>query len=365
MQRIESLDWQRGLLAVSIMVYHLTGWHHHHPDASEVLGRLGVYGVSMFFVLSGLSMALVYSNFIRDGRSSIAFFVRRIFRIWPLLWLAIAVVTVGDVLVRHNDVNWGLVFLNVTTLFGFVSPNSYINTGAWSIGNEMVYYALTPALIWTYNKQLCLGNAVLAVATAIGAYFAFYAMSADDTLAMQWNLYINPFNNLFLYCAGIAIYYNSCARTHGKLIAPVAFAVAAVIFCFYPVDGDLVNVVTGTNRIVFCVASLLLVIAFYNLTIELPGRLSRALSMLGIVTYGVYLLHPVAHSVLTILPANLGIALSSFQIAILTAVGTIGASLISFRLIEEPLIRIGKRLTALPTGSAAGRPLVSVELPKT
>ncbi len=194
MRRIEPLDWQRGLLAFAIMIYHLTGWHYRHPDAATVLGRLGIYGVTMFFVLSGLSMALVYSNFILDGRTSIAFFVRRIFRIWPLLWVAVTVATAGGVLLNDNYIDWSLILLNLTTLFGFVSPGAYVNTGAWSIGNEMVYYALTPALIWIYNRRIAYGNLVFAATAVIGAYFAFYALSSEAILAAQWNTYINPFN---------------------------------------------------------------------------------------------------------------------------------------------------------------------------
>jgi peptidoglycan/LPS O-acetylase OafA/YrhL len=50
--RIEALDWLRGLMAVSIMLYHLTIWYIVALDSSSVLGRLGIYGVSVFFVLS-------------------------------------------------------------------------------------------------------------------------------------------------------------------------------------------------------------------------------------------------------------------------------------------------------------------------
>jgi hypothetical protein len=45
MHRIDSLDWQRGLLAFAIMAYHLTSWELHALDASTLLGRLGIYGV--------------------------------------------------------------------------------------------------------------------------------------------------------------------------------------------------------------------------------------------------------------------------------------------------------------------------------
>ena len=68
--RIESLDWLRGLMAIAIMFYHLTSWHISPLDSSNILGRLGIYGVSVFFVLSGLSMAVVYSSFIVDVKTA-------------------------------------------------------------------------------------------------------------------------------------------------------------------------------------------------------------------------------------------------------------------------------------------------------
>ena len=153
MKRLESLDWLRGVLAVSIMLYHLTSWKLHHPGAGELLGRLGIYGVAMFFLVSGLSMATGYCKYINDSRTALKFYIRRIFRIWPLLWFSIATVTVGGVLMKGHSVDWFLIFLNVTTLFGFISPGAYVNTGAWSIGNEMVYYAMTPIIILAYNRS--------------------------------------------------------------------------------------------------------------------------------------------------------------------------------------------------------------------
>lgn len=56
MNRIDSLDWQRGLLAFAIMAYRLAFWEFHELDSSSIMDRFGIYGVSMFFFLSGLSM---------------------------------------------------------------------------------------------------------------------------------------------------------------------------------------------------------------------------------------------------------------------------------------------------------------------
>ncbi len=150
--RIESLDWLRGLMAISIMVYHLTGLLFYSTDSSSLLGRLGIYGVTIFFIISGLSMALVYSRLISNLATSISFYIRRIFRIWPLLWICIFLITIPN-LISNKPVNVLQIIANMTTLFGFVKPGFYMNAGAWSIGNEMVYYALTPMFLILYNQK--------------------------------------------------------------------------------------------------------------------------------------------------------------------------------------------------------------------
>ncbi|MCG9515931.1 acyltransferase, partial [Acinetobacter pittii] len=205
MARYESLDWLRGLMALTIMTYHLVSWQFFHPKAGNILGNFGIYGVSIFFVLSGLSMALAYHHFIKDIKSYTSFFIRRIFRIWPLLWLAIILISIENFRL-YAELDCWKIFINLTTLFGFLSPTEYINVGAWSIGNEIVYYSLTPILIILYNYKKILGNALVFFSILIGLYFSFYLLHSDVNLSNQWETYINPFNNLFLYYCGIALY---------------------------------------------------------------------------------------------------------------------------------------------------------------
>ena len=193
--RIETLDWLRGLMALSIMFYHLTYWIIFPLDSTNPLGRLGVYGVSIFFVLSGLSMAIVYNVYINSIRTSINFYVRRVFRIWPLLW-AVCILAILPQILKTGTYSWKLLFLNITTLFGFIRPTAYIPTGAWSIGNEMVYYALTPLIFFLYNYKKWVGNVFFVICLSIGLFFAFNLLNPNVSLSDQWAIYVNPFNNL-------------------------------------------------------------------------------------------------------------------------------------------------------------------------
>lgn len=326
-------------MALSIMLYHFGG----RNDAATPLGKLGIYGVSIFFILSGLSMAIAYDRYIKDLRSSADFFVRRLFRIWPLLWLAVFMAAVPAYLADH-PYSWSKIALNVSTLFGFIAPDQYINMGAWSIGNEMVYYAFTPIFISVYHFRKQLGNLVTAATVVIGFLFAFYFLKPSETLEVQWALYINPFNNLFLYCAGLAIYYNfRDVEIRQPLRLSVLIGTIAIFF-FYPVSGDQINIVTGVNRVVLSLISLAIVFAFYKCPPTLPNFIGDKLEQLGIATYGIYLLHPIV-SVMT----NSALQMFSIKIKYLPTLLAIGLTIVlarlTFRLFESPLIIFGKRLT--------------------
>lgn len=333
-------------MAIAIMFYHLTYWHIFPLDSSYFLGRLGIYGVSVFFVLSGLSMAIVYSNFIVDKQTAAVFFIRRIFRIWPLLWICVAIVTIPSLL-KGNEASIMQVLLNITTLFGFVSPSSYINTGAWSIGNEMVYYALTPILIMSYEKNIIKGNAILALSFFVTLLFAFVLLDSHKLLADQWRTYINPFNNIFLYVAGIAIYYN-LKDVNMKLPTVAAlFGTSIAVFLFYPVTGNQIVITTGFNRVIFLLASIMLVCAFYKFTHYslVPKGIQYPLEQFGIATYGVYLLHPIVNSHADHALKGLGLQNSAVLFTVVV-VFTIVFAIVSFNLFEKQIMNYGKRITS-------------------
>jgi peptidoglycan/LPS O-acetylase OafA/YrhL len=343
--RFEALDWLRGLMALSILFFHLGafGYLGGPQDASTTLGRLGIYGVSVFFILSGLSMSIGYDRYLTDMRSRVDFFVRRIFRIWPLLWLSVICVAI-PASIAGKGFSLKLIAANITTLFGFIMPHAYINMGAWSIGNEMVYYALTPFFILAYQRSLWIGNAITMATVIIGGLFAFVILTPSQTLEVQWRNYINPFNNMFLYCSGIALYYN-----FGNIVVynwskiPV-ITITTFLFLMYPATGDQITIVTGVHRVSLSVLSIAVVLAFYKFAPRLPLIMSKPLEQLGIATYGVYLLHPI---VVTWLQKGFDAAAieNPGLFVVLVVVGTIALALVIFRYVEAPMIRVGRRLT--------------------
>ncbi|ADL49879.1 acyltransferase family protein [Clostridium cellulovorans] len=350
--RVESLDWLRGLAALSIMLYHLYSWEVAPLYADSLLGRFGIYAVSIFFILSGLSMAIVYSDFIKDIKTAIAFLIRRIFRIWPLLWV---VTTFNFIINIKSGFSTEQIFVyiaNITTIFGFIKPEAYISTGAWSIGNEMVYYVITIIIIMAYRRKKLYGNILFVASLIIGYLFAFKFLNPNMELAKQWIIYINPFNNLFFYIGGIAIYYNLKRIDFNKYFNNISLCVAMGLFNFIPVCGNQIFITTSIWRVVFSALSFIIVIGFYKLKLDMPKFIGKPFELFGIATFGVYLIHPVVYYVIKkLISEKLKLSgygmMGTIMIIISVSLITILLALVSYYKFELRFMKYGKRYSMI------------------
>ena len=252
-----------------------------------------------------------------------------------------------NVVLKKEVVDLWQVFLNVTTLFGFINPGAYINTGGWSIGNEMVYYALTPFLLAVYNRNCWQGNVVTIIAATIALYFGFAVLDRTQTLASQWQAYIHPLNNLVFYCGGIALFYNTRQVFLSLHVALLLMLVSILAFITWPVEGDLITIVTGLNRIGFFVITTVLVFSFYKLTAHPHRFIAQPLARLGVATYGIYLLHPIIHSFVKLFASLITLDVTPWITSAATVAMTIVAAIVSYICLESPAISFGKRLTSL------------------
>ena len=92
MLRIKELDYLRGMAALGIMFYHYMKWLYVYDGANSFIGKLSVYGVEIFYILSGITLYYVYNNTLDLKIESLKTYIsKRFFRIFPLIWLSTAI----------------------------------------------------------------------------------------------------------------------------------------------------------------------------------------------------------------------------------------------------------------------------------
>lgn len=346
-KRIEPLDWLRAILAVSIMLFHLKSWSNQTQDSSHILTRLAFGGVSMFFVLSGLCITLIYQNLILDKKQIFQFYISRLIRIWPLFWV-VSILALLLSFLNNEKINqdWETLFFNFTTLYGFTSSIKTFVTGGWTIGNEIVFYLITPFIISLYNYKKKLGNLFFGITLLLGLYYSFYVFKSTQSLDNQWSIFIKPVNQLSLFTMGIAIYYNFTNITiNSKIIYGLLF-ISVIMFCCLPFKGDEINIVSGIGRLIYITIYFIIVLCFYKLPLKLPSHLNTILIRIGTATFGIYLLHPIikGYSIyfIKLFFSNSTPNYNHPIINLFVIICTIFLSIISYYFFELRIIKIGK-----------------------
>ena len=287
--RLARLDHVRGLAALCILFFHLTTWMLGEMPAEVPLERGGVFAVSVFYMLSGVSLYHAYGPSLADKGGAPAFFIRRVFRIFPLLWLtALATYAIWPA-VRDT----GTLLLTISGLFGFVAWDRYTGTGLWSIGNELVFYALFPVLLILLRHKVGRWMLVTAAVMLLG-YAASFTLDASLPLSDQWRAYVAPWHQLPYFLVGLfLVRWQGSIANPPPWLARAGMLVCILFIALWPVHGDKVMLVTGAARWLFTLACAGLVLFALKDRVAFPRPLERALTALGDASYALYMLHPI------------------------------------------------------------------------
>ncbi|MGN6511327.1 MAG: acyltransferase family protein [Chitinophaga sp.] len=350
MIRLHNLDYLRGMAALGIMFYHILSWSLGEFTSETFFGRVGIYGVSIFYVLSGLTLYHVYWERMVPNLADVATFLKkRFFRIFPLLWL----VMIFSIIISKKMPSIDILFLNLTGLFGLLKWDAYISVGAWSIGNELVFYLFFPVFILLVRKSIPLFIFFLMLLLGVYIYFAFGILDATKPLASQWKNYVNPLNQVFLFLSGFLIGLIGKRIKLNTLLNLILLFAAFALFLFYPAEENIINLVTGFSRLVFTLSCIVICFCFYKLTMEMPLWVDRPLAMLGEISYSVYLLHPLVYAVINFVLLHWLTELNLWQVKLsITVLATLVASYLTYNYYEKYFMKFGKR--AVPASSTLG-----------
>jgi peptidoglycan/LPS O-acetylase OafA/YrhL len=329
------IDGLRAFAVLSVVLYHA------FPDAV----RGGYVGVDIFFVISGFLITSILFAEIASGRFSfIAFYGRRVRRIFPALALCLtAVLAYGFVVLMPFElaqigkhVFFGAGFLSNIALW---SESGYFDASAnfkpllhlWSLGIEEQFYILWPALLWmAFRIKAAIGrllallflvsfaiNIALSITNISDDFYLpisrFWELLAGAGLAWRPHFALTPNVRSWISFSGLA-----------ALIASVALFTPEIRF-------------PGWAALVPAAGTMALIVAGPEAGVNRAVLSSRTAVSIGLISYPLYLWHWPLISYAYIIRAGR-------PPTHLMAVALVGASFllawITYRFVEYP-IRFG------------------------
>jgi peptidoglycan/LPS O-acetylase OafA/YrhL len=383
--RLAWLDALRGIGAVAVLLEHMLPWL--MPELRPYWFNLGMYGVFVFFLVSGYIIPVSL-----EGRGDVrAFWISRVFRLYPIYLLVVALVLVMALWMPVREQvprDLSAVAAHVTMLLDVVHMGGLADT-MWTLSYEMVFYLLVTAL---FVRGLHRRSGALAVgfgAVAVGAGLVL----SGPLLTGRWPAYVSA----AVFLVGMACVVGGRFRNAAAYVLGAMAVVLTLFSGFVPWLGAAILAVmftgtairrweqgTGGIRPVVVATALVALAPVWSIhagwwwvqpgvwftTIALAGatfagamalrarRFPRFLVWLGLISYSLYLLH---HPLLRLLVAVAG-DVRAMQPAAQAAVsaafvaGVLGLSWLTYRYVELPMQRLGRRVAQKPSlGASAER----------
>jgi peptidoglycan/LPS O-acetylase OafA/YrhL len=347
--RVLGWDLLRGLCALTVASYHLLYW----LGLAE-LPALGTYGVYLFFVLSGASLAFNYGRGDLDRpRQILGFLAARWLRLAPL-YVLLCLIFAGMIRLRSgalpSDAAQRLAW-NASFAFGADDPAvTALLIGGWSLGIEAMYYLAFPLAVAVLPRAW-LRYGVFAALTALQWWWIQRTVGA-----LGWSKAVVAYHQVPAFAAyffgGCVIGYLRRAQGGDWPIARGWFAwlaMAALLGLLMPaVPGDELLAWRGAILFFACFG-----VVYVSGRVDVRGLARPLARWLGDITYGTYLLHPMllfgvlwfgfaAEASDLALPVRVALLFGVLAVACASATA-------SERWFERPLRRLGRSLVARPT----------------
>lgn len=347
-RRIVELDALRGLASVLVVAIH---YHNLFADPGKSrffdLRWIGVYPVTLFFVLSGYVLSIPYWT----GRSMPypAYVLRRILRLWLPYAAAVVVALLAAskllnanlplassfYLMWHTPLTLQLIVRQLLTM----ATGPQINTAFWSLRYEMEFSIALPVICWLILRARPLGTiaAVLVIARLGGVLFRHHDSPWIEELS---NSMVH--GSAFVWGAVLALCESQVRIFYAKTptVLKLLLLVATIFGLFCQIQGLVPIACCGV-----------IVFARYSPVRQLIDTAFP--EYLGRISYSLYLIHATTLWAIMILLYG---KLPSIAILIIFLITTFGLSHLFCVWVEEPSMRLSKRLTAQKTRSSPVRP---------
>lgn len=371
--RIPELDGIRGL-AITLVIFQ----HYVHDSIISGTSRLGDFiknnftlggtGVDLFFVLSGFLIGGILMDHRRSENYFKSFYIRRVCRILPLYYsVLIAFVFISRGLSAHGAQEWyQWLFVSGVSLWSYATftqaifqtvlhGTGHINAG-WlfvtgTLAIEEQFYLILPLVVWLVRParvwRLCL--ACLCLHPVLYFFLWLY-----HPVTFDYALLILPIraDALLLGVICACLVRNEKAMDWLKQSRNGLYAIFCVLLCgagYFATKYEVGNYEVVRDIFFYPWMALLyglLVVLCVTHPAGTPATLMRWITLrrLGIISYGVYLLHIPVDGLVHGLVSQKGIFVTTFSdgmTTLLALILTLALASASWRFFEKPIIDWG------------------------
>ncbi len=345
--KIQNIQALRGIAVFFVVFLHILSVEKKYGGMETILPDIlnfGLFGVDMFFVISGFVMVTVTRGKFRDFRKAAIFMYRRLSRIYPLYWfytlLVLAVFLIHPSWVNSKQGS------NTNILESFLLiPSHYLPLVmvGWTLIHEIYFYIIFSfVLLFSSEKKM----------PAVLVFWGLIVVCGDVFFTVTiptFRILFHPLTLEFIGGCFLAIVYHRQVLT----LKPTIFVFLALFALTASVTGYYAfTVVTGEIEpmywwriLIFGVPALVIVYCLINA--ERNGYVAnRYLIKTGDASYSIYLSHILSLGVVGRVWGLFSVngLLDNIIVLPLALAFVITVGVASYSMVEKPLLGLSRKL---------------------
>lgn len=306
------LELSRGLACLWVVLFHLREFFEHSAPLLYRFAEEGMYGVPIFFVISGYVITYSAESSRKASRSPWVFLKNRAKRVYPVFWFSVAFIlatpfllealsalrsgtyNIPDTALSHYTLREWIDLLLLTKVFSATSYDLYhefsaVNAVYWTLAIEFQFYTVV-------FLALCTGRAYRVV---IGLVSIIAIVLMYMPMGLNWGLFIHYWP---AFAVGIGLAY--LHRAEIRASESNRYGLCAAVLVFIAVVGGFymtlpVHQYSKPTLAALAFGSFLWLVAGLENTLQriktgdnkLARRLLEPWIVMGTMSYSIYLLH--------------------------------------------------------------------------
>ncbi|MFK8013045.1 MAG: acyltransferase family protein [Marinicellaceae bacterium] len=355
--RFENIDALRGIAALLVVWQHSSemfikqiGVAQHGIFLAEIAKELdfGRIGIICFFLISGF---VIPSSLKTDDNSGLKkFAIRRFFRLYPAYWVSIVMVVLISSF--YTSIPSSITILANSTMIQGVFQQPHLNGLYWTLQVELIFYLLC-AILFFFNRL----HNDKSIFVLIVIFFSIFVIMqclpliTANPLKMHKEVQLLPYLLSIMFLG--AFYrkiYDNLAQNKKNPITLKKYVFVATFMCLglpltlLTLSFLKIEIVADSFR--FGAGHSLGFVLFF-LGIIFIKKAPRFILFLGLISYSLYLFHPMVMRIMVQLTKNNSI-FQGFHVSVYILATTLFSILLAYTIytfVEKPALKLSHRIT--------------------
>jgi peptidoglycan/LPS O-acetylase OafA/YrhL len=289
--KLYNIQSLRGIAALLVVLSHLLIIELKYGGANSILpdlARFGVFGVDLFFVISGFIMVSITNGKFQSFKETTRFIYHRTIRIYPVYWfyslLLLFVFLIHPEWINSSQGN------QIDILSSFLllpSQTLPLLAVGWTLIHEVYFYLVFTFILLFVNER----NLIYAL-FIWGSGVIFFNLSLDSNSPIVM-LVTHPLTLEFISGCLLALFYRkyNISMINAILVLLIGTTLVAAMYLFNSAIGANGLTPEGWDRPLILGVPAVLIVYFFLMAERNNLVLSKLFVLLGDASYSIYLTH--------------------------------------------------------------------------